>query len=104
MIDVTENLKHARTALLAFEPGKAEDFLRKFESDLQKYRLPTEIAKRCSDELAAIRDLANAAREGVAAAQHQFLEVLKLSRQLDTYDRSGKRMAEKTAPRSTRKF
>ncbi|RCW80761.1 hypothetical protein [Paracoccus lutimaris] len=104
MNDATEYLKQARVALIAFEPDKAEEMLRKFEAELQNHPLTEDAATRCTAELSAIRDLAASAREGVFAAQRQFQEILKLSRHLDGYDKTGKKTTEQVGPRSTRKF
>lgn len=104
MSKAMKHLYHARAALTAFEPTVAEDSLRKFEIALNTDGLALEETARCKIELSAIRDLAKAAQEGVAAAQHQFREILDLTRRLDTYDKAGQRQAEQVAPVSARKF
>lgn len=104
MTDATRHLIHARTALMAFEPDKAAEMLHKFEAELQIRPLAADAAARCAAELSAICDLAGAAREGVLAAQRQFQDILKLSRNLDGYDKSGKRTTAQIGARPTRKF
>ena len=104
MTEAIENLKNARTALLAFEPAKAEEYLRKFEAELVDGRLPPEAVAHCAAELSTIRELAGAACEGVAAAQRQLTEILKLSRNLDTYDKAGQKKVEQVGLGSARRF
>lgn len=99
-----DHLRHARTALIGFDPALAEDSLRKFETALIAGDLTAEETALCESELSAIRDLAQAAKEGVATAQQQFREILDLSRRLDTYDKAGKRKEESVQPISARKF
>ncbi len=104
MTEAIENLKNARAALLAFEPAKAEEYLRKFEAELRDRRLPADAVAHCTAELSSIRELAGAACEGVAAAQRQLTEILKLSRNLDTYDKAGQKKVEQVGLGSARRF
>ncbi len=99
-----EHLQQVRAALTAFNPQAAEESLRSFEDEIKTSGLTADAAALCQAELAEIRGLAEAAKDGVAAAQRQFREILELSRRLDTYDRSGNRKAEQVAPMATRKF
>ncbi len=98
------SLKRARTALLAFDAAKAEHHLREFETNLERFGLPEASIDSCAAVLAEIRDLAAAAKEGVAAARQQFQDIVKLSRQLDTYDKSGNLKAALVEQKPTRKF
>ncbi len=104
MTKAIEHLKNARKALLAFEPTKAAQYLQKFESELQAHRLPRDAVAHCTAEISAIRDLADAACDGVAAAQRQLNEILKLSRNLDTYDSDGQKKIAQVGPETARRF
>lgn len=104
MTKAIEHLKNARKALLAFEPAKAEEYLHEFEAEIRDHRLPRNAVEPCAAELSALRDLAGAARNGVAAAQRQFTEIMKLSRNLDTYDSAGQKQISQVGPESTRRF
>ena len=99
-----EHLKQARAALTSFDPNAAEESLRSFEAEIESKGLDADTAALCQKELSEIRDLAEAAKDGVAAAQRQFREIFELSRRLDTYDKSGNRKAEQVAPMATHKF
>lgn len=104
MTKAIEHLENARNALLAFESVRAEEFLHEFEAEIRDRRLPRDAVARCSAELSAIRDLAGAACEGVSAAQRQLAEILKLSRNLDTYDSTGRRMIAQVGLEKTKRF
>lgn len=104
MTEAVKSLKKARAALQAFEAEKAEKYLRNFESELQDHRLSPDAVAHCTAELSAIRELASAACDGVAAAQRQLTEILKLSRNLDTYDKAGHKKTAPVGLESTRRF
>ena len=104
MTEAIKHLKKARTALMAFDAAKAEKCLHDFEVELQKHRLPHDAIAHCATELSIIRELAGAACEGVAAAQRQLTEILKLSRNLDTYDSDGQKTMAPVGLESARSF
>lgn len=104
MSTLLDHLKRARAALIAFDPALAESSLTRFEAGLLAGEMTPDQVEPCSAELSAIRDLAQAAKTGVANAQQQLREILDLSRRLDTYDKAGKRKAESVSPLSARKY
>lgn len=104
MTEAIEHLKMARAALMAFDTTKAEKYLHEFENELQNHRLPRDAVAHCTAELSMIRELAGAACDGVAAAQRQLTEILKLSRNLDTYDSAGQKTIAQVGLESARRF
>lgn len=104
MSTLLDHLKRARAALITFDPALAESSLTRFEAGLRSGEMTPDQVEPCSAELSAIRDLAQAAKTGVANAQQQLREILDLSRRLDTYDKAGKRKAESVSPISARKY
>ena len=104
MTEAIEYLQKARTALMAFDPATAEEWLHKFDTELRKHRLPQDAVADCAAELSIIHGLAGAACDGVAAAQRQLTEILKLSRNLDTYDSAGQKKIAQVGLETAKRF
>lgn len=97
-------LKAARAAIQAFEPEQASELLKAFERAHDPEKADPAQARLIATELRAIRDLAAAARDGVASAQEQLKQLMVLAQSLDTYDKAGNRLVQSTAFQPVRKF
>lgn len=85
-------LEQAKEYLLEFKAELAAKKMQEFEVLIASRQIDTEDVAACSQALHAIRALAAAAREGVAAARQEIEQIVALSRKLDTYDRQGNRV------------
>ncbi|WP_323717985.1 hypothetical protein [Paracoccus aminovorans] len=97
-------LEQAQRYLLASEAELALKKMQDFEEALLSGRLENGQVQAYAQGLQAVRDLAAAAREGIAAARRQIEEILALSRKLDTYDRQGNRIGNQVGQNRERRF
>lgn len=104
MTDALTLLEQAKRHLVASEPETALEKIQEFERSLLAGNIRKDSVEACSQSLHAIRTLADAAREGVAAAQRQLVEIAALSRKLDTYDRQGRRVGSQIAQTREKRF
>lgn len=104
MTEALTFLEQAKRHLIASEPGIALEKMMEFEKSLLAGQVRKDSVNACSQALLAVRTLAEAAREGVAAAQRQLAEISALSRKLDTYDREGRRIGSQVAPPREKRF
>lgn len=104
MTEALAFLEQAKRHLLASEPDIALERIKEFEQSLLAGQVRKDSVNACSQALLAVRTLADAAREGVAAAQRQLAEISALSRKLDTYDREGRRIGSPVAQPREKRF
>lgn len=97
-------IEEARDELLAFRPEKALKKIMEFEQLILSGQVRKEHAARCTAMLHDIQILAGAARDGVAAAQRQLVEIGTLSRHLETYDRQGRKIGNRITRRQEKRF
>lgn len=103
-MNVIDRLRDARKAINALDAVRALAILRDCEAELERARLTRSDREAVARELEAIRDIAAAAREGVAQAQAQILDLIRAARNLDSYDSAGQRHVEEVVPRATHRF
>ncbi|WP_199260301.1 hypothetical protein [Paracoccus binzhouensis] len=97
-------LDQARRHLISSEADLALGKMQRFEKLIASGGLPKDEVEACAEALQAIRALAGSAREGIAAAKRQVAEITAISRNLDTYDRQGRRLDRPAAPRREQRF
>lgn len=94
-------LQAARKAIRELDPQRADDLLHQFES---APFAASDDKDAIAQELLAIRELAAAALDGVAAAHEQLKQLLARAQTLDTYDKSGNRQMRDMSIQLARKF
>lgn len=99
-----ERLRAARTAISGLDPQRALTILQDCEVELGQARLARSDRKAVARELEAIRDIAAAAREGVALARAQLLDLVQAAGNLDSYDSEGQRHVQDVVPRPAHRF
>lgn len=104
MTEALALLEQAKRHLVASEPDLALEKIQEFERFLLDGKVRKDSVDACAQALVAVRTLADAAREGVAAAQRQLVEISALSRKLDTYDRQGRRVGSQVARAREQRF
>ena len=78
--------------------------MHEFERALLDGAIRKDSIDACSQALLAIRGLSEAAREGLLSAQRQLAEIAALSRNLDTYDRQGRRIGSQVTQGREQRF
>ncbi|MTH64631.1 hypothetical protein [Paracoccus shanxieyensis] len=102
MIDILKKLQEARQAVQDVAPDRAAAILHEIEAKADFESLPDRDA--VLRELRAIREHSDAAAAGIAAAQKQIAELMRLGRSLGTYDRAGNMQVNSTQARQIRKY
>lgn len=104
MSEALDLLKKARAAIIAFRPDESTQILIEFENKYATSLIPKDEVALVISELRQLRDLSEAACDGVAAARAQIREIDRIAGTLETYDRHGSRHAEQSAQSFTKKF
>ncbi len=104
MTDGLALLEQAKQHLIASEPELSMRKMHEFERALLDGAIRKDSIDACSQALLAIRGLSEAAREGLLSAQRQLAEIAALSRNLDTYDRQGRRIGSQVTQGREQRF